>query len=316
MTITETGHYPEITATQYHADQLCETPSLSSSIIKVLINETPQHAFTQHPRLNPNFERDEDDKFVIGNVAHSVMLNDFKALAVLQFDDYRTKDAKSARENAKARGLIPILEKNMDRVHAMIEAGRMQLAEHLDASAAFTAGHPEQTIVWREDHDGQTVWFRARLDWLSDDRKFFDDYKTTECADPDTWQRVVDSVGHDIQAAFYRRGIRAVFGIRQPKMRFIVQETSEPYALSVVDLTPEYFELAERRIDAAIKKWCWCRKNGQWPGYSARTCTLAPKTWSETRQMEKEVRDADFARSAGVEDGNILALSLAFHKPI
>ena len=44
----------------YHADP-ADAPSLSASIAKILIAETPLHAWTAHPKLNPNFVREEKD---------------------------------------------------------------------------------------------------------------------------------------------------------------------------------------------------------------------------------------------------------------
>lgn len=294
----------------YHSDP-APTPSLSCGIAKILIGETPQHAWCAHPRLNPAFKREEDGAFDIGNAAHSLMLGDPKTFHVVDFDDWRTKDAKHERESARKTGMIPMLARHWERVVAMVEAGRAQLAVHMDASDAFTKGKPEQSLFWKE---GET-WLRIRPDWLPDDRKHFDDYKSTTCADPDVWSRVVFAVGHDMQAAFYRRGIRALGLARNPVMRFVVQEIEKPFALSVVELGPDVLEMADRRVDRAIQRWNWCRRNGIWPGYPARTCTIAAPPWHENRLMERELRDAEIARVAGVPETELLALAMKFQAP-
>ena len=41
------------------------------SIAKVLITQSPLHAWYQHPRLNPNFQSDHDSRFDIGSAAHA-----------------------------------------------------------------------------------------------------------------------------------------------------------------------------------------------------------------------------------------------------
>ena len=99
MRIDKPGIY-DISAEEYHNDP-CPTPSLSASIVKVVADETPLHAWTLHPKLNPNFERKEEDKFVIGTVAHSLMLRDPKNFAILDFDTYQSKAAKEARDAAR-----------------------------------------------------------------------------------------------------------------------------------------------------------------------------------------------------------------------
>jgi hypothetical protein len=310
--VTKPGVY-DMSAEDYHADP-CPVPSLSASVAKILIAQTPRHAWTAHPRLNPDFQREEDGAFDLGNAAHSLMLGDPKKFAIVDFDDWRTKDAKSAREKARADGRIPMLAKHWTRVNRMVEVGRMQLAGHDDAFDAFTNGKPEQTLVW-EEHG---TWFRVRLDWLPDDRtKCFDDFKSTGSADPDAFQRVAYSVGHDVQAALYRRGIRAVFGIEKPRIRFIVQEIEEPFALSSIRLNDEAMDLGDYKVDKAVSRWRWCMNHGAWPAYPAVTCTIGPPAWHEGQVLAREEADAAIARQAGMKPGaDLLELALKFQAPI
>ncbi|HEY1806058.1 MAG TPA: PD-(D/E)XK nuclease-like domain-containing protein [Terracidiphilus sp.] len=310
MTITPGIH--DLTKDAYFADPTAE-PSLSASIIKILITETPIHAWTAHPRLNPNYERTEEDKFDLGNAAHALMLHDPQAFSILQFDNWRTKDAQNAKAEARKAGKIPMLADNWQRVCDMVEAGRAQLLQHRDASEAFANGKGEQTIIWQEG----ATWFRSKLDWMPDKPTIFYDYKTTGSADPDTWQKIAFQTGADIQAAFYRRGIRALELARNPRMRFVVQETTEPYALSVCEFSPESLELADRRIGHAIKKWEWCMKHHEWPGYPDRTVTLEAPPWHESQLMAREQRDADLAKQLGAKDDiELLAFAMKMQSPI
>jgi hypothetical protein len=121
----------EIDAATYHRDAIDDTrPSLSKSIIADLINKSPAHAREAHPRLNPNFSRDDDPKYDLGNVAHQLFLEGIDAVAVCPFDDWRTKAAKEAREAARADGRIPMLAAQYDECLAMVEAIRRQCDEH------------------------------------------------------------------------------------------------------------------------------------------------------------------------------------------
>lgn len=311
----------DISADVYHSDPAPE-PSLSASLVKVLVQDTPQHAWVKHPRLNPNFEHVEEDKFDIGNSAHSLMLGDVKKFAVLPFKDFKTDAAKKARDDARHNGLIPLTAEKMARVISMVGAGREQLDGSADFSSVFKNGKPEQTLIWSEGDGADKVWMRLRLDWLPDDHTApFDDYKTTEVADPAAWSRsIMFSVRHDIQAAFYRRGIRALGLNRQPKMRFILQEPSEPFCLSGVELSGEILELADREIERAIRRWRWCRANDSWPGFPARFHRAEMPEYLETRRMEREVRDDDAykaARERGQKvDPDLLAQSFRFQSPI
>jgi hypothetical protein len=130
----------------------------------------------------------------------------------------------------------------------------------------FTAGKPEQTLIWREDD----VWCRARLDWLRPGA--IDDYKTTGAsANPDTWSRSLFFSGFDIQVAWYLRGLKALTR-EDATFRFAVQETSPPYVLSVVGLGPDAMVLAEKKCLYALEVWRASLTSDEWRGYPRRTC--------------------------------------------
>lgn len=303
MRIDQPGVY-EISAEDYHADP-CPAPSLSSSMAKIIYNRTPLHAWKAHPRLNPNFEADTADKFDMGSAAHALILGDPKHFEIIDAADWRTKEAKAARDAARAAGKIPLLTEQWDRVNTMVTFGLTQLAHHGDARGAFTKGKPEQTLIWQEDG----IWCRARLDWLPESGSIFHDYKSTDAsASPDAWQRILFSLGFDIQAAFYRRGIRALGLCENPEFKFIVQETDDPFALCVIGLMPGAIDLADsKKVAEAIRRWKWCLTNGRWPGYPNRTCYVDAPAWHETEVLAREVRDDDAAKSAGVK--HVLDLS-------
>jgi hypothetical protein len=70
MSALSPGFYPEIDAKRYHADDLALVPSLSSLIAKVLVDQTSKMAWLAHPRLNPAFKIEYDDKFNLGDAVH------------------------------------------------------------------------------------------------------------------------------------------------------------------------------------------------------------------------------------------------------
>lgn len=284
MSLTEGIH--QIGEAEYHADP-CPQPSLSSSIARLLLNQSPRHAWTAHPRLNKNHEPEERGIFDIGSAAHRVVLGKGADLAIIEADSFRTKAAQEARDKARAEGKIPMLTDQFEAVVAMHQAGRAQLSAHEEASGAFTNGQAEVTLVWREGD----IWCRCRLDWLPADRVFFDDYKTTTDASPDAVVRTVFGNGYDVQAAFYRRGIRKILAVPDPRFRFVVQEKAAPYALTVAALTPAALDMADRKVDTALALWSQCLKANQWPGYPGRTVYVEPPAWHERQWLEREERD-------------------------
>ena len=286
LAIKQPGIY-SIPMERYLADP-CPQPSLSSGIIHAICSESPLHAFTQHPRLNPGAAGEEKEIMDVGTIAHALLLEGISKAIVLDFPDWRTKASKEAREAARASGQVPILAAKYDAVMRMIRAARQQLNEHKEAHDAFTNGLPEQTIIWQEEG----LWCRARPDWLHDSHAIMDDYKTTGAtANPEVLSRTLFTNGWDIQDAWYRRGLKAITG-KDAQFRFIVQETYAPHALSVIALGPDVLMLAEKKIMFAMDVWRACLEEDRWPGYPTRTCYAELPSYEETRWLTKETADA------------------------
>ena len=107
---------------------------------------------------------------------------------------------------------------------------------------------------------------RCRPDWLRDDQIV--DYKTCASADLDSIQRDVARYGYHIQDAWYRAGFRALFGV-QPMFRFIFQEKTAPYLITVIELDQTAVDIGKRLSEAAIWSYAECTASGIWPDYQA-----------------------------------------------
>lgn len=280
-------------AEAYHADP-CKTPSLSRSIANTILTSSARRTWTEHPKLNPNYQPKKAKKHMdFGSVAHALMLNDGAEVRVIRSANFQGFAAQKARELAQAAGQIPILEADYARAKEMVAAGRAQLSEHENASDAFLVGKPEQTLIWKEKIDGTWIWLRIRPDWLPPLGGWLNDYKTTDVtSEPEGWtHRVLYPEGLDLQAAMYTRGYKAVFGVAPAGFRFVVQEVSEPYELSTVVLEPGDFDLAMRRVEKAMALWAWSMKHDKWPGHPARDCYVMRSGWREKAWIEREDRE-------------------------
>ncbi len=282
------GIYYSLSADDYHAMREAP-PMFSASTATVLCNETPLHAWTRNARLNPNYVREEKDVYDIGHIAHSMVLEGGTGkLQVFDVDDWRTKAAREAKAEARANGLIPMKKSDFAEVAAMVKRTHEQIAASRDAKKAFDPqfGKPEVTVIWIDDG----VLCKARIDWLHDSLKFIDDYKTVVDANPDAMSRKILNEGLDIQEAIYRRGIQVVAGI-DPVFRFICQEKSEPYALSVIGLNPQWQWHGELRRQRALSIWKTCLAENNWPGYPAQTAYPVMPKWIEDKEINEEMRD-------------------------
>lgn len=283
------GSVRQMSAEEYHSDFVqADLPTLSASIARILIAESPKHAWTAHPKLNPDYEPLVAEKFDIGRCAHSLLLEGEASVAVIDAPDWRTNAAKEQRDAARVAGQTPLLAKDWSTVERMCEAMKTQIGVLEVDPPLFCDGKAEQTLVW-DEHD---VPCKARLDWLRDDRSAIDDMKTTsKSANPETWSRTIFNIGYDVQAAFYLRGLMAVTGAAA-EFRLAVVETSPPYALSVISLAPAALELANAKVDWAIATWRRCLEQDEWPAYQTRVAYAEMPSWEETRWLQREAQEA------------------------
>ena len=282
-----TAEILDIPAAAYHADP-CDTPSLSKSTIHTLISASPRHAWTNHPRLNPNFQRTEEWKYQLGTAAHALYFEGDAGVQVCDYDSWRTAAAKEDRDLALAHGKIPMLPGQWDDCQAMVAAMRSQLDEIQALPGLFSDGKCEQTLTWTEGD----IAARARLDWLRHDLDSCDDLKTTSAsAHPETWsRRTLFAIGADVQVAWYLRGIKACTGAT-PGFRFVVVETYAPYALSVITVGADVLALANAKIDRALTIWRRCLERDEWPAYPPEVFEAELPVWLESQWLEREGRE-------------------------
>lgn len=270
----------------YHAD-CAPVPSLSNSIAKVLLKQSPLHAFMQHPRLNQNYEGENDKKFDVGTAAHALLLEGKDKMVVCEFNDWRTSTAKEQRDLAYLENKIPVLGHQYQDVYLMAESAKKAIENCEDlGGVTLNDGKSEQTLVWQENAN----WMRARLDWLHNDHNLILDYKTTDILNPESWMRSIVSNGYEMQDSFYRRGIRNITG-KDAKFVFIVQEASAPYACYFVSLPPAYQALGDDKIEEAIKLWSQCMRTSEWPAYTNRIMYPDLKPWQESEWIEKKMQE-------------------------
>lgn len=282
--ITEPGIYRGFDVDAYFADP-CERPSFTQGLGKLLLQRSPLHAWYGHPRLNPDFQADDDTKYDVGNVAHALMIGRGKIITVLDYDDWRTKAAREARDLHAASGQLAVLRKTYQRAERIVAAGREQLA-HRKLGKLFTDGDGEVVIAWREVLD---FWCRQMLDWLSTDGSIYADYKTTDLsAAPMNLGRLMATAGWDVQAAMAERGLNAVAGRARRRFIFVVQEADAPYCLNVVELSESVLTMGRKKLAVAMHIWAKCQRENLWPGYPAEIVVPEYPAWAEAEWLARE----------------------------
>lgn len=268
-----------LTRDNYHADP-CPTPSLSSSIAQIILEQSPLHALLAHPRLNANFQPEESSKFDLGSAAHLMLLERREdAIVRVQADDWRTKAAKDARVAAQANGQFAVLERQFGDIVKMCNAAQDFLVT-TELGDILATGDAEQSALWQEGE----YWYRARPDLLSTDRKIILDYKSTSSAAPDFIAKQIGRMGYDMQAEFYSRGVEKLTGIA-PTFVFLFQEVTAPYACSLISLSNTYREVGKLKVQRAMALWEKSLSTGSWGAYSSKILYCEPKPW-DAAQLE------------------------------
>jgi PDDEXK-like domain of unknown function (DUF3799) len=207
----------------YHDPFICDGgPSVSSSLLRKLIQKSPAHAF-ESSALNPNYEADANDSeaMALGRFLH-------KAVAGEPFDDdcvlcpptikgepynARLKVWKDWKAEQLTAGKYVITPDMAERAKGMILAlGKFPLVQQ-----GMLGGAPERSLLWR---DQRGFWKKARPDDIPNDSGDFDDLKTIgRLVLYRDMQRAIIDHGYHQQAAMVMEGARAL-GIEATSFRF------------------------------------------------------------------------------------------------
>lgn len=284
-------------ASAYHADP-CPQPSLSSGLVRTLLSQSPLHAWTACPRLNPWYESKDSKVFDFGRAAHRTVLgagDDYEAVPsdiLASNGAASTKEAKAFIEECRARGVTPLKEEEVERVHAVARAVEDKL--HL-LGISMRWGDSEITAI--AEIDG--VWCRAMFDNLPDDPDApVYDFKTTVDAAPAAIERAVLNYGYDVQAAWYLDVLKAATG-QERRFRFIFTEKEDPFETTVVEMTPAVLEMARRKTARAREIWRGCLQADSWPGYPAGVHMIDLPAWHYERWLERESAEEEYRQRHG-----------------
>ncbi len=280
----------------YHADPAPQ-PSLSSSVARTLINQSPLHAWTQSPRLNPHWEPLERKTFDIGRAAHRAVLGrggDYVAIPedlLASNGAASTKAAKEFIEESRTFGRTPLKADEKDRIDLMAQIARQRF---LEIGMVIDPDRSEQTALAQIDK----VWCRAMVD--NAPRKPFGhfglvlvDFKTCEDASPMACRRSVENYGYDVQAEHYMQTWKAATG-EDRSFIFAFQEKSAPYEVSFVSLYRQKDHSEDWGADAAGKialardLWGECLNSGDWPGYPAGVQVIGAQSYHRRKWEEAE----------------------------
>jgi hypothetical protein len=301
----------------------CKHLSLNSSVAKVIARECPEDGWRMHPRgeaiRRPPTDAMDDgslfDRLLTGGIDYSATDNpavwthqskskktpdavgysDWSKFRVIDADSFKSDVVKLCRDDARSKGLIPVLQEKL--VDAAEQASQMRARLAL-AGIDLLEGRQQVPIYWVEfAFDGTPVQCRGLIDQLIErkPRYLIRDLKSCESLQRRKFARQAYELGYLCQAAAYTSGVENVTG-EYGRVSFewaLVRKGAMPAAAHRAP-TGELLEIGRAEWRYAINTWARCLKDGLWPGYEmAGLEYVHAEPWMMTQAEEL----------GGVEDG-------------
>ena len=194
-------------------------------------------------------------------------------------------------------GIDIVTEQQREAAIAMHDA----LRAHPTASAILSSDGPrEVTGVWQDKATG--LWCRLRPDLLIEapetTRSVYHhsvvNLKTTgKSAAPGDYERDSNRLGVHFKAAFYRMGVRELWGLEPQNFFYPVVESHAPHEVIVYRLHEDAMDVGEAEVREALTMLARCLESGEWPGYGRLVHDLSLPEWRLRR-----IHDTDFLEVA------------------
>jgi hypothetical protein len=281
--ISQPGIYSGVPIDVYHGASLCDAPSISSSGLRKISNDSPAHYWCESPYNPDRAEQKETDALTFGRAAHHLLLgeDDFATHYIVRpdkWDSWRTKEAKEWKSAQEAEGRTVLLSNQLDTIRGIARS----LANHPLIEAGILNGLIEHTIVWRCKDTG--VWLKVRPDAIPNDAGDFADLKTTNSVQTLDLARTIADYGYHQQAALIAGGWHALTKRDIESFSFVFVEKTPPYCTRVVTLKDDDLARGERQNFQAIKTFAKCLGTGEWPGPGGADAEyLALPAWAQNK---------------------------------
>lgn len=295
-------------------------PALNSGTAKLLVRECPEDAWRQHPASGMRVRGEQTAAMAAGSVLDALLtgpawtgyngddVTRWNGLAILPVEDFRTKASRALKETAEDEGLTPVKRKNFAAELAQLDEIRARLELR---GVDMSAGERQTAVYWTETaSDGTRVQCRGLLDQLvvEKDEELepcyaeIRDLKRVASLRGDRLARAVDDYGWHIQAAAYRRGVRAAFdqaccmGHVHTRFEWVFVRTEPAVSVCVRPQGDSMHEIGELEWLLAVDRWAAGLKSGLWTGYEADNAPLEATPYmlarAETTRMELDDAEA------------------------
>lgn len=249
-------------------------PSISSSGLRAIFNQSPAHFFLNWGGNPKMVEREDAAHFRVGRAVHHLMLGEkfFSKLFAVQPTEWPDKDGiLSAWHNGRTvckawnaaregEGRAVLTKADVVAIKNMVIA----LEHNPIVQAGALNGLIERSIFWQDKDTG--IWLKSRPDSIPGDSGDFVDLKTTVSTQWRDMVRTLGDLGYHAQGSLICEGARTVLKVKNPTFTLIFAEKKPPYCTRVVTLKENDLALGDRQNRKALDTFADCLKNNDWPG--------------------------------------------------
>lgn len=277
--ITVPGLYSRMSMNAYHRGDICDGPSISSSGLRKIIQESEADYWDTsplNPQRNPIADK-EKRAFVLGRGVHHLALGEpyFTKLFVEQPSEYITVErgktitkpwngnagvCKKWQAEQIATGRSALTVGEIEQVRGMM----LSLYRYPLIRAGILNGRIERSGFFKDKTTG--VWLKIRPDVVPNDSDDVVDLKTTQSVKWVDLQRTIEDYGYHQQAALMAWGWRALFGREINSFSLVFIQSKRPHSVRVVTLEPEDIARGHALNEQALDRFVSGLKSGEWPG--------------------------------------------------
>ena len=224
--------------------------------------------FLEHPI-------EQTQAMAFGSACHKYILegkSEFnKEYVVAPIVDRRTKAGKEIGEQLIATNpdkTVVSVDDYSKMVDMLIALEQCDLAR----SILHAKGQTEAPFFWTDKVTGEKCKIKCDKVVTIKRKKYVIDYKTTKSADTNRFNSEIFKLGYYMQAGMYAEGVMKAKKLKKlPGFIFVAQEKDPPYAVNVIEVTPDVMAAGINKFHDLLQQYHECKAVDMWPGYVGET---------------------------------------------
>ena len=299
LPITRPGVYKGIPLDLYHSSELFDgKPSISSSGMRKLMRESPEHYWCESPYNPQRIEPKDKKHFVIGRALHHLVSGERffgKLFAITPENIFDPKEKRPVRWNGNRIVCRDWIQREKDRGRSILtledaknlEGMALALGRHPAVMQGILRGHVEHSFFWVDKDTG--VWCKWRPDATPIGSLDYVDLKTTTDVRYPALVRTLGELAYYWQGGLGRMATRELLGAELKSFTLLFIEKDPPWSIALEEVKEYLLIRGELACKVAIMRFAECWKANHWPGPTdAGYLDISARSLEELDTMLKE----------------------------